>query len=53
MIEEGVVTRFVIPPGVAHAIQNLGTQPMLLVAFRDRPHDLADPDVVRDVLIEG
>jgi dTDP-4-dehydrorhamnose 3,5-epimerase-like enzyme len=53
LIPEGGVTRFVIPPGVAHAIQNLGTRPTLLVAFRDRADDPADPDVVREVLIES
>jgi UDP-2-acetamido-2,6-beta-L-arabino-hexul-4-ose reductase len=53
LIEEGAVTRFTIPPGVAHAIQNLGSRPTLLVAFRDLAHDPANPDVVREVLIEG
>jgi dTDP-4-dehydrorhamnose 3,5-epimerase-like enzyme len=53
VIPEGGVTRFIIPPGIAHAIQNLGTQPTLLVAFRDCTHDPADPDVVHEVLIEA
>jgi dTDP-4-dehydrorhamnose 3,5-epimerase-like enzyme len=52
-VSEGMVTRFIIPPGVAHAIQNLGMQPTLLVAFRDRAHDPTAPDVAREVLIEG
>jgi dTDP-4-dehydrorhamnose 3,5-epimerase-like enzyme len=53
LVSEGAVTRFIIPPGVAHAIQNLGIRPTLLVAFRDRAYDPAAPDVVREVLIEG
>jgi dTDP-4-dehydrorhamnose 3,5-epimerase-like enzyme len=53
LVPEGGVTRFIIPPGVGHAIQNLGTRPTLLVTFRDRAHDPADPDVVREVLIEA
>jgi len=46
------VHRFVIPPGVAHAIQNTGQTPNVLVAFADRTHDPAQPDVVREMLIE-
>jgi dTDP-4-dehydrorhamnose 3,5-epimerase-like enzyme len=53
LVAEGAVTRFIIPPGVAHAIQNLGTQPTVLVAFRDVAYDTADPDVVREILIEA
>jgi dTDP-4-dehydrorhamnose 3,5-epimerase-like enzyme len=53
VISEGAATRFIIPPGVAHAIQNTGSRPTLVVAFRDLAHDPADPDVVREVLIEG
>jgi dTDP-4-dehydrorhamnose 3,5-epimerase-like enzyme len=51
LVPEGAVTRFIIPPGVAHAIQNLGTRPTLLVAFRDLADDPTNPDVVRQVLI--
>jgi UDP-2-acetamido-2,6-beta-L-arabino-hexul-4-ose reductase len=53
LIPEEGVTRFIIPPGVAHAIQNLGSRPTFLVAFRDRAHDPMHPDVVREVLIEA
>jgi dTDP-4-dehydrorhamnose 3,5-epimerase-like enzyme len=52
-IPEGAVSRFIIPPGVAHAIQNLGTRPTLLVAFRDCAHDPTNPDVVAECLIEA
>jgi hypothetical protein len=53
LVLEGAITRFIIPPGVAHAIQNQGSRPTLLVAFRDRADDPADPDVVREILIEA
>jgi dTDP-4-dehydrorhamnose 3,5-epimerase-like enzyme len=53
VISEGAATRFIIPLGVAHAIQNTGSRPNLAVAFRDLAYDPADPDVVREVLIEG
>jgi oxalate decarboxylase/phosphoglucose isomerase-like protein (cupin superfamily) len=53
LIPEGAVTRFIIPPGAGHAVQNLGARPTLLVTFRDRAHDPAHPDVVREVLIES
>jgi UDP-2-acetamido-2,6-beta-L-arabino-hexul-4-ose reductase len=47
----GEARRFVIPAGIGHAFQNLGSTPMLLVAFSATPFDRADPDVFRDVLI--
>lgn len=50
-VGDGVAMRFRIPPGVAHAIQNTGTQPMLLLAFNTEAHDPAAPDFVREVLI--
>ena len=53
LIPEGVVTRFTIPPGIAHAVQNLGTRPMLLVASSDLAYDPSAPDVVREILIEA
>ena len=43
--------KFLIPPGVAHAIQNTGDQPMVLIAFNTESHDPRVPDVVRDILI--
>jgi dTDP-4-dehydrorhamnose 3,5-epimerase-like enzyme len=52
-IPEGKVTRYTIPPGVAHAVQNLGSRPTLLVSFRDLTHDPKNPDVVREILIEA
>ena len=43
--------RFVFPPGVSHAIQNLSDRPNLLVAFNTVRHDPENPDIVKDVLI--
>jgi dTDP-4-dehydrorhamnose 3,5-epimerase-like enzyme len=43
--------RLVIPPGIAHAIQNIGATDSLLVAFNTEPHDPNQPDLVQDVLI--
>ena len=50
-VPDGETHRFTIPPGVAHAFQNTGTAPMLLVAFSTTVFDAAHPDVVRDELI--
>lgn len=43
--------RFTIPPGVAHAVQNTGTRPMVLMSFATEPHNRAQPDTVPDPLI--
>ena len=45
--------RLTIPPGVAHAIKNTGATTNLLIGFNTVEHNPAQPDVVRDVLIEG
>ncbi len=50
-IPEGKIYRFVFPPGVSHAIQNLGDQPGILVAFNCLEHDPRNPDLVKDTLI--
>jgi UDP-2-acetamido-2,6-beta-L-arabino-hexul-4-ose reductase len=50
-VPPGETWRFIIPPGVGHAFQNTGTQPLLLVAFSTSVFDPATPDVVRDGLI--
>lgn len=50
-VPDGETHRFTIPPGVAHAFQNTGTKPMLLVAFSTKVFDAAHPDVFRDELI--
>ena len=53
VVAEGEARRFFFPPGVPHVIQNIGTHPIVLVAFTNRPHDPARPDTVRHVLIEA
>jgi dTDP-4-dehydrorhamnose 3,5-epimerase-like enzyme len=50
-VPEGVAMRFTVPPGVAHAIQNTGLRPMVLMSFSTAPHDQAQPDTVPVVLI--
>jgi dTDP-4-dehydrorhamnose 3,5-epimerase-like enzyme len=50
-VPAGEVWRFEFPPGITHAYQNTGRETMVLVAFSSRPHDPADPDTCRDVLI--
>ena len=51
-VPEGEALRFTIPPGVAHAMQNPGPKPMVLMSFNTLPHDPAHPDTWPDVLIE-
>jgi dTDP-4-dehydrorhamnose 3,5-epimerase-like enzyme len=51
MVAEGAALRFTIPPGIAHAIQNTASRPNVLTSFNDLPHNRANPDTVRDVLI--
>ena len=52
-VPEREAVRFTLPPKVSHAIQNVGAKPILLVSFNTLPHDRANPDTVRDVLIEA
>lgn len=51
VVAEGEVVRFVFPPNCAHAFQNTGSTPNLLVAFNTVPHDPAAPDVYRCELL--
>jgi dTDP-4-dehydrorhamnose 3,5-epimerase-like enzyme len=50
-IADGDAYRFTIPPGIAHAFQNNGPAPIVLIGFNTEVHDPERPDVVRDVLI--
>ena len=52
-VPAGEVFRFTIPPGVGHAIRNTGTSPIVLVSFNTELHDPENPDVVREVLLDG
>jgi quercetin dioxygenase-like cupin family protein len=47
----GETWRFEFPPGIPHACENTGSDTMVLVAFSSHPHDPADPDTFRDLLI--
>lgn len=50
-IPEGEVWQFKIPPGVAHAVKNIGQSPQWLIGFNTERHDPAQPDVVHDPLL--
>ena len=43
--------RFVFPPGITHAFENTGTEPMIIVSFNSVPHDPDNPDTYRDPLV--
>lgn len=45
------VWRFTFPAGVTHAFQNPGPSTMIIVSFNSLPHDPADPDTTRDVIL--
>jgi dTDP-4-dehydrorhamnose 3,5-epimerase-like enzyme len=53
LVDEGQAYRLTIPPGIPHAFKNPGTSPMVIVAFNTVAHDPANPNVVREVLIES
>jgi dTDP-4-dehydrorhamnose 3,5-epimerase-like enzyme len=50
-VPEGETWRFTFPAGVAHAFQNTGTGPLVLVSFNTLPHDPANPNTVREVIL--
>lgn len=50
-VPAGEAWRFEFPPGVVHAFENTGTAPMLIVSFNTVPHDPAQPDTVREVIV--
>jgi quercetin dioxygenase-like cupin family protein len=52
MVPAGETWRFTIPPGVVHAYRNIGPGPMLLVSFNSSPHDPANPDTVRETILD-
>jgi UDP-2-acetamido-2,6-beta-L-arabino-hexul-4-ose reductase len=51
VIPEKEAWRFVFPPGVSHAIKNLGKETNILVAFNTMEHDPVHPDTKADPLI--
>lgn len=50
-VPAGAAWRFEFPPGVAHAFENTGSETQVLVAFATQPHDPANPDTFRDLLL--
>jgi dTDP-4-dehydrorhamnose 3,5-epimerase-like enzyme len=50
-VPAGEAWRFVFPPGTAHAFQNTGAKPIVLVSFNTEQHDSARPDAEREQLI--
>lgn len=52
-VPDGAAYRFTFPPRVSHAFQGTGSGPMVLVGFNSTQHDPANPDAVRDVLIDA
>ena len=51
-VEAGRVTRFIIPPGIAHAIKNMADKPNVFVAFNTVEHDPHTPDRIQDDILE-
>jgi len=41
-----------VPPNVAHAIENVGQDLMVLLAYANEPYDPGNPDEVRTILVE-
>jgi UDP-2-acetamido-2,6-beta-L-arabino-hexul-4-ose reductase len=40
--------RFIFPPGIAHAFENCGDAPLIIVSFNTESHDPNAPDTIRD-----
>ncbi|RME94101.1 MAG: hypothetical protein D6766_06715 [Verrucomicrobia bacterium] len=51
-VPTGEVWRFTFPPGVAHAMKNVGSQAAWMVGFNTEEHDRAAPDVRPARLLE-
>ena len=50
-VPEGETWRFTFPPRITHSFQNIGTQTMVIVSFNTEPHDPANPNTTRDVIL--
>jgi dTDP-4-dehydrorhamnose 3,5-epimerase-like enzyme len=50
-IPEGETWRFTFPAGVTHAFQNTGSGPLIIVSFNTLPHDPANPNTTREVIL--
>jgi dTDP-4-dehydrorhamnose 3,5-epimerase-like enzyme len=51
IVAAGEIRRFVIPPGMPHAIRHDGSEAGVLVSFTTRPHDPQNPDTFREALL--
>jgi len=52
-VPDGEAFQFTFPPGVSHAIKNVGDRPMILIAFNSEVFDAQNPDTESDLLIES
>ena len=50
-VPEGQVHRFVIPPGVAHAIRHEGLAQGVLIGFNTHAHDTQAPDTHQEPIL--
>ena len=50
-VPDGEVWRFTIPPGIAHAYRNTGTQFMTMVSFNTHVHDPKNSDTLRELIL--
>lgn len=50
-VPAGETWRFTIPPGVAHAYRNTGTDPMVLISFSTQVHDPNASDTTREQIL--
>jgi dTDP-4-dehydrorhamnose 3,5-epimerase-like enzyme len=41
-----------VPPGLTHAVRNEGSEDLTIIAFSDVEFDPANPDAVREVILE-
>jgi dTDP-4-dehydrorhamnose 3,5-epimerase-like enzyme len=51
LIPSGETWRITIPPGVAHAFKNTGSEQMVLVSFSSMPHDPGGSDTTREIIL--
>lgn len=50
-VPAGETWRFTIPPGVAHAYRNTGSEPMVLISFSTEVHDPSASDTIREQIL--
>jgi dTDP-4-dehydrorhamnose 3,5-epimerase-like enzyme len=50
-VPDGAVWRFTIPPGIAHAYRNTGSQVMTMVSFNTHVHEPGGGDTLREPIL--